>query len=79
MELSQLFNNRRTDVDDIVLNVLGAVIGFGMFKLWDKFTKSKFKINRSVIVELPTYIVVIFIGRFLFFKEIGFAKLLYGF
>lgn len=79
IELSQLFNNRRTDVDDILLNILGAVIGFGFFKLWDKFTKSKFQINHSITVELPIYILVIFFGRFFIFNEMGFAKLLYGF
>ena len=31
IEISQLLNHRATDIDDILLNVLGAVVGFGLF------------------------------------------------
>lgn len=79
IEISQLLNHRRTDIDDILLNVLGAVIGFGFFKLWDRFTNSKFQLNNSAAVELPIYIGIIFVGRFLLFNEMGLAKLLYNF
>ena len=79
IEISQLLNNRSTDVDDILLNTLGAILGFSFFKLWNQFTKSKFQINHSVTMELPVYIIIIYIGRFLFFNEIGLAKLLYRF
>ncbi len=79
IEISQLLNNRRTDIDDILLNVLGAIIGFGFFKLFDRITKSKFQVNDPVSVGLPICIVVVFIGRCLLYNEIGLAKLLYGF
>lgn len=79
IEISQLLNNRRTDIDDILLNIFGVVIGFALFKLWDKFTKSKFQMNSSAVLELPLYIIVIFVGRFLLYNEMGLAKLLYGF
>lgn len=79
IEISQLLNNRRTDIDDIILNILGAVIGYGIFKLFNKITKSKFQVNSPLTNELPIYIVVIFLGRFLLFNEFGLAKLLYGF
>lgn len=79
IETSQLLNNRRTDIDDIILNILGAVIGYGIFKLFNKITKSKFQVNSPLTNELPIYIVVIFLGRFLLFNEFGLAKLLYGF
>lgn len=79
IEVSQLLNNRRNDIDDILLNVLGAVIGFGMFKVLDKCTKSKYQLSDTTIVELPIYILIIFIGRFLLFNEMGLARLLYGF
>ena len=51
IELSQLFNNRRTDIDDILLNVLGAVIGFILYKLYDKLTKSKFRIKALMLLN----------------------------
>ena len=31
------------------------------------------------VLELPLYIFILFAGRFFFFHEMGFAKLLYGF
>lgn len=79
IEASQLLNNRRTDIDDILLNVFGAILGFGFFKLFDKITKSKFQVKNPIVAELPIAILVVFLGRFLLFNEIGLAKLLYGF
>ena len=79
IELSQLFNNRRTDIDDILLNVLGAAIGFMLYKLFDKLTKSKFRIKSPNAVELTFCILFVFASRFFLFNEMGLAKLLYGF
>jgi glycopeptide antibiotics resistance protein len=33
IELSQLFNNRVTDIDDLLMNTLGAFIGWAIFRL----------------------------------------------
>lgn len=79
IEVSQLLNNRATDIDDLLLNTVGAIIGFVLYKLLDKFTKSKYQFNTVPIVVLMISILIPFIGRFLFFNEIGFARLLYGF
>lgn len=79
IEISQLLNNRRTDIDDILLNVLGAIIGFVFYKLFDKITKSKFQVNNPIFLELPICIIMVFIGRFLLYNEMGLAKILYGF
>lgn len=79
IEVSQLLNNRRTDIDDILLNILGAIIGFGLFKLFDRITNSKFQVNNQIVAELPIAIIVVFLGRFLLFNEMGLAKFLYGF
>ena len=32
IEISQLLNNRRTDIDDLIMNTLGAIIGFLIYK-----------------------------------------------
>ena len=79
IEVSQLLNNRRTDIDDIILNVLGAVVGFGLFKLFDKITKPKFYVKNPIVSELMISIVVVFLGRFFLYNEMGLAKILYGF
>ena len=79
IEASQLLNNRRTDIDDILLNVLGAVVGFGLFKLFNKIIKSKFYVKNLIIAELWISVVIVFLGRFLLYNEMGLAKVLYGF
>lgn len=48
IELVQLHIGRNTDVDDLILNTLGAVFGYLVYKLFYKFLPSrteKFKIN----------------------------------
>ncbi len=77
IETSQLLNNRRTDIDDLILNTLGAFIGFILYKLFIRITKFKYK--TSFYIEPYIFIAIIFISRFLLFNEIGIAKLLYKF
>jgi len=79
IEVSQLLNNRRTDIDDILLNVLGAVVGFGLFKIFDKVTKSKFCVKNPIVDELMISVIAVFLGRFFLYDEMGLAKILYGF
>ena len=79
IELSQLLNNRRTDIDDVLLNVLGATIGFVLYRVFDKLTKSKFQINRPAATEMAICVLAVFASRFFLFNEMGLAKLLYGF
>ncbi len=33
IELSQLFNRRITDIDDLMMNTLGALIGWAIFRM----------------------------------------------
>ena len=80
IELSQLLNNRSTDIDDLILNTVGAIIGFALYKIFDKYTSSKYKLNDNIPISIMIIsILVMFIGRFLFFNEMGFARLLYNF
>ncbi len=79
IEISQLFNFRQTDIDDIVLNTLGALIGYLLFKL---IFCIQGRINSSVNhfkIEPIIYVLFLFLGHFLLFDELGFAKILYGF
>ena len=79
IEITQLINNRQTDIDDVILNTSGAVIGFMIYKLCSHPLKQKFQQNSIPVIELPVCILILFAGRFLLFNEMGLAKLLYHF
>ena len=56
IELSQMFDGRITDIDDLLMNTLGAFIGWSVFWLLKaKLTKfqSKFALQRSDIGKVP--------------------------
>lgn len=76
IELSQLLNNRSTDVDDLILNTIGAVIGFLTFRIFNKNIKFNISTNKY---EILIIIGVIFLGKFFLFNEYFIASLLYGF
>ena len=79
IELSQLLNHRATDIDDLILNTLGALIGYALFKVLTKVTASRRNLPSSSGYTLFLYIAAIFLGRFLLYNDMGLAKLLYGF
>lgn len=77
IELSQLLNNRSTDIDDLILNTLGALAGWGLWRLWQRRVPAP-----QQEMPLPLFwgsLLLPFAGRFLLFYEIGLARLLYGF
>ena len=75
IEVSQLFSYRGSDIDDLVVNTLGAAIGFVIYTLWKKTTKPKFQTFQMRHIELLTYIHVMFLGRFLLFDRVGLINL----
>ncbi|MDF2656503.1 MAG: VanZ family protein [Bacillota bacterium] len=80
IELSQLFNSRVTDIDDLLTNTLGALIGWSIFKLLKK-QLSKLQSKNSVSAQsthkekIPLllryetcfYMVIAFAGMFFVF------------
>ena len=69
IEICQLFNIRTTDIDDLMMNTLGAVIGYFIWKL----TKRLFKnINHKSIslskLEPIVYLTLAVLGEFLLFN-----------
>lgn len=68
IEASQMFNLRTSDIDDIIANTLGAVLGFGIYKLFNMAkpatissgAKSAYLRHEAVIV-----IAAVFASRFL--------------
>lgn len=79
IEMFQLLNNRATDVDDLIMNVLGAVLGYLLFKLFVRLSKWGCKSLDDSNWEPLLYICVMLAGRFILFNEFGMAKILYGF
>lgn len=77
IEVSQILSLRGTDVDDVIMNTLGAVLGFGFYKLWDRLTGSHFQ-RQEAAVEVPVLILAIFLGRFLLFHRMGLIEIFYG-
>ncbi len=79
IEVSQLLNNRSTDIDDLLLNTMGAMLGFALYRVWNRGRKAGDhgeSVSRAVFIM---GFLVPFLGRFLFFNEMGLAGWLYGF
>lgn len=56
IELSQLFNSRITDLDDLLMNTLGALIGWGVFRLLKKHLaklQDKVSVQSTQIKKIP--------------------------
>lgn len=79
IELSQLLNNRRTDVDDLLLNALGAVLGLLLFRIVSYFFKRGTGQKNGCARDLMLCAAAAFVGRFLLFDEMGAAGRLFEF
>lgn len=78
IESSQLLNHRSTDIDDLLMNTIGAILGFALYKIWIRFVKKEPGLT-GISGNEWIYIAALFLGRFLLFSEIGIVRLLYGF
>lgn len=79
IEASQLLNFRSTDIDDIMMNTLGAVLGFLLYRLAARLFGWKPKRLHYTSWEPVIYIIGMFLGRFFLFNEMGLARILYKF
>lgn len=78
IELSQLLNSRRTDVDDLLMNTAGAVLGCCLYLLYRRL-RGRAPADGGRAWAGALSIGAMFLGRFLLYDEFGLAKLLYGF
>lgn len=72
IELSQLNTTRATDIDDLIANTIGTVIGYLIWKVFSKiFNKDKNGIDgiKGPII----YIILSFLGMFLLYYPFWFA------
>lgn len=77
IELSQILSLRGTDVDDLILNTLGAAAGFLLFKLWECLFGSRPRGFSAA--EAAVWVLAVFLGRFLLYNYLGLINLVYGF
>lgn len=79
IELSQLLNPRSSDVDDLLMNTLGAVLGYLAFRVLAGLLRRDAKRTPAGKGAPALYIAALFLGNFLLYNEMGIAGLLYGF
>lgn len=93
IELSQLLNNRTTDIDDLIMNTLGAVIGFALYWLVRRIRSPHASLPTAAhasredarsrlrfgYTEAALYLGVMFVGHFFLYDDLGLAARLYGF
>ncbi|MCD7760882.1 MAG: VanZ family protein [Clostridiales bacterium] len=71
VEVSQLVNFRASDADDLVMNTLGAVVGWGLFRLFARLTH--WKRERELVWPMGPAgtVALLFAGHFLLYLEAG--------
>ena len=77
IELSQLLSHRGTDVDDLIMNTLGAAMGYLLYRAFHRVTGGRFQGNAGA-GEPAVYLLSLFLGRFALFHHLGLIRLLYG-
>lgn len=82
IELSQLLNHRITDIDDLLMNTLGAIIGYllyrALFKMVYKRGEKKIYNKSSLVIQYEGifYLVCSFIGVILLYYPFLFRKII---
>ncbi len=76
VETSQLFNIRATDVDDLIMNTLGALIGGALASIVVSPARRRHDPCERRLLEPVVYLTVVFLGRFLLFNETAVANAL---
>ncbi|GAC42181.1 glycopeptide resistance protein VanZ-F [Paenibacillus popilliae] len=81
IELTQLLNHRITDIDDLLMNTLGAIIGYLLYRAFKMiYTRDEKKLdNKSSLVikyEAIFYIVCSFIGMILLYYPFLLRKII---
>ena len=77
IEASQLLNNRFSDVDDLIINTAGALLGYLLFRLTARPVQRPRA--EAPLAELPLYTALMLAGHFFLFDELAAAALLWGF
>ena len=77
IEASQLLNARFSDVDDLIINTAGALIGYALFcRVYRSTERPR---PDAPLWEMPLYLGAMLVGHFLLFNELAAAGALFGF
>lgn len=82
IELGQLLNHRITDIDDLLMNTLGAILGYllyrTLFKMIDKRDDIKHDHNSSLVIKYEAifYLVCSFVGMMLIYYPALFRRMI---
>jgi glycopeptide antibiotics resistance protein len=79
IELSQLLNNRRTDVDDLILNTLGTLLGYLIYRTVSRLLGGRTPNPRPQRLMPFFCLFLLFLSRFLLYNELSAARLLFKF
>lgn len=71
IEICQLFNNRVTDIDDLIMNTLGAVLGYVTWIIFVCIFHPKGGKREAAVSEkeAAAYLVLSILGEFLFYNS----------
>ena len=76
IEMAQLFNYRVTDIDDVIMNTMGAFCGYLIFHVFRKKIRSRQGKRECPAGLIFLIILTAFAGRFLLYNIKAFAELL---
>ena len=72
IEISQLFNSRASDVDDLIANTCGAVLGYAAWKVFTWIFSVRLKQPGKGRFQAVLYILLSFAGMFFFYHPFAF-------
>lgn len=76
IELTQVVLNIGIfDIDDVVLNGLGVMVGFWLYLLFQKIMASSYKRSAIIVLSFFSLVIVILLVAFVKQNEIGFERL----
>lgn len=69
IEFCQLFNFRTTDIDDLMMNTLGGVLGFWIWKIWIKICTKDVSEEPQFQAKEPIILILLAVlGRFFLYN-----------
>ena len=78
IELSQIFSGRATDVDDLIFNTLGALLGLYCYRLNVYLIRDRHHMQKVPVTCYFLLVMTIFLSRFFLYNDLGFLNLIHS-